>query len=196
VRCPLSVRLVSERTRIARRRSSHLQELNPPSSDPEIDADGCRVFAWVRLEPRACPLSLLPRLNQLPANRPVKEAFQRGAQFLDREKRFSIAQTIAFMLRLGINPAAVIAAVANHPFTSLESVPDNEAVIIPIETLPRTFPLSRENDVATVESRQARNDTLFKDASRNFTTSVPRPHTDSPVLGPRTFSIPSTCSAG
>ena len=70
----------------------------------------------------------------------------------DREKRFSIAQTIAFMLRLGINPAAVVAAVANHPFTSLKGVPDNEAIIIPIETLPRMFPLSSENDVATVES--------------------------------------------
>ena len=53
----------------------------------------------------------------------------------DREKRFPIAQTIAFMLRLGINPAAVVAAVANRPFTSLKSVPDNEAVIIPIETM-------------------------------------------------------------
>jgi hypothetical protein len=65
---------------------------------------------------------------------------------------FPIAQTIAFMLRLGINPAAVVAAVANHPFTSLKSVPDDEAIIIPIETLPRVFPLSSENDVATVES--------------------------------------------
>ena len=36
----------------------------------------------IRLEPRACPLSLLPQFNQLPANRPVKEAFQRGAPFL------------------------------------------------------------------------------------------------------------------
>jgi len=70
----------------------------------------------------------------------------------DHEKRFSIAQTIAFMLRLGINPAAVITAVANHPFTSLKSVPDKDAIIIPIETLPRRFPLSSENDVATVES--------------------------------------------
>jgi hypothetical protein len=70
------------------------------------------------------------------------------------EKRFSIAQTITFMLKFGINPTAVIAAVANHPFASLKNVPDNEAVIIPIETLPRHFPLSSENNVATVDSLQ------------------------------------------
>ena len=40
------------------------------------------------------------------------------------------------------------------------------------------------------------NDPPFKNALRNFTISVPLPHTDSPALGPRTFSIPSTCSAG
>jgi hypothetical protein len=70
------------------------------------------------------------------------------------QKRYPIAQTIAFMLRFGINPAASISAVANRSFASLKDVPDREAIIIPIETGRRHFPLSSENDIATADRLQ------------------------------------------
>lgn len=68
------------------------------------------------------------------------------------QKRYPIAQTIAFMLRFGINPAASISSVANRSFASLKDVPDRETIIIPIETARRHFPLSSQNDIATVDS--------------------------------------------
>src|SRR5579871_58981 len=63
------------------------------------------------------------------------------------QKRYPIALTIAFMLRSGINPAASISAVANCSFASRKDVLYREAIIIPIETARRHFPLSSENDI-------------------------------------------------
>ena len=69
-------------------------------------------------------------------------------------ERLSIATTIVFLLRFGINPAALLSAISNHPFAALKDVADNDAIIIPFEIEKRHFPLSSGSDVATVEGLQ------------------------------------------
>jgi len=64
-------------------------------------------------------------------------------------ERFSIAETVAFMLRLRIDPATSLTVVSNYAFSDLPTVSDRNAKIVPVEVHPRYFPLSTADSLAT-----------------------------------------------
>jgi len=47
--------------------------------------------------------------------------------------KVSIAKTVVFLLRLGVNPAVSMPVLSNHPFAKLPSIADNEAELLPLE---------------------------------------------------------------
>jgi len=53
----------------------------------------------------------------------------------------SVARTIVFLLRLGVNPAITLPVFSNYSFSSLAQVEDNQAKLLPFEVQPRHFPL-------------------------------------------------------
>jgi len=63
--------------------------------------------------------------------------------------RFRIAKTIVFLLRLWVDPACTAPVLSNHPFGDLPKIADKETKLLPFEVLPRYFPLSNREGVAT-----------------------------------------------
>lgn len=64
----------------------------------------------------------------------------------------SVARTVLFLLRLGVNPATTLPVFSNHPFASLTEIEDNIAHLFPYEVQPRYFPLNIEGGTATSEA--------------------------------------------
>ena len=63
--------------------------------------------------------------------------------------RIETAKTILFLIRLRVNPAAIIAVLANNSFSELRTLPDHFCTIIPFEVIPRYFPLESEENIAS-----------------------------------------------
>jgi hypothetical protein len=68
--------------------------------------------------------------------------------------KVALAKTIVFLLRLGVNPAATVPVLSNHPFAELANVPDNQAELIPLEIQYRYFPLMVDCGMATKDSAE------------------------------------------
>jgi hypothetical protein len=62
-----------------------------------------------------------------------------------------LAGTIVFLIRLGINPAATLAAFSNRPFGNLRGTSDREIVVVPVEIWPHEFPLKTKNTILTAK---------------------------------------------
>lgn len=71
----------------------------------------------------------------------------------DKEKSaVSVAQSILFLLRLGINPAITLPVFANHAFAALPQTDDGDTRLIPFEVQPRHFPLAIVGGSCTKEA--------------------------------------------
>lgn len=57
------------------------------------------------------------------------------------ESTISVARTVLFLLRVGVNPAITLPVFSNYAFSALPQVGDNEARLMPYEVQPRHFPL-------------------------------------------------------
>lgn len=66
--------------------------------------------------------------------------------------KIEVAQTVLFLLRLGVNPATTLPVFSNHAFASLPEVEDNETRLFPNEVQPRHFPLGVVGGIATPEA--------------------------------------------
>ena len=66
--------------------------------------------------------------------------------------RLSVAKTIVFLLRIGVNPAIRLPVLANHPFAALSQVANGQANLYPFEVEPRHFRLSVDDGIATADS--------------------------------------------
>jgi hypothetical protein len=66
--------------------------------------------------------------------------------------KIEVAQTVLFLLRLGVNPATTLPVFSNHAFAALPEVRDNEARLFPYEVQPRHFPLGVLGGTATPEA--------------------------------------------
>jgi len=66
--------------------------------------------------------------------------------------KVSIAKTIVFLLRLGINPSTTVPVLSNYPFADLPNIPDNQAELLPFEIHHRYFQLAVDGGVATTDS--------------------------------------------
>jgi hypothetical protein len=64
----------------------------------------------------------------------------------------SVARTILFLLRVGINPAITLPVFSNYAFAALPQVGDNQTKLIPYEVQPRHFPLGIVGGTCTEES--------------------------------------------
>lgn len=53
----------------------------------------------------------------------------------------SVARTVVFLLRLGVNPAVTMPVLSDHHFSSLPETPDRQANLLPYEVERRHFPL-------------------------------------------------------
>lgn len=62
-----------------------------------------------------------------------------------------VAQTVLFLLRLGVNPATTLPAFSNHAFATLITVKDDDAHLLPYEVQQRHFPLNVDKSVANPE---------------------------------------------
>jgi hypothetical protein len=64
----------------------------------------------------------------------------------------SLARTIVFLLRLGVNPAITLPVFSNCPFSKLPETEDKEARLMPFEVQPRYFPLGVEGGLCSSEA--------------------------------------------
>lgn len=62
-----------------------------------------------------------------------------------------VAQTVLFLLRLGVNPATTLPVFSNHAFAALSAVKDDDAHLLPYEVQQRHFPLLVDNSTASKE---------------------------------------------
>lgn len=70
----------------------------------------------------------------------------------DIESKISVARTLLFLIRLGVNPATTLVVFANYPFKTLAEIPDADVKIIPYEVKPRHFPLGVDGGVVDIET--------------------------------------------
>ncbi len=77
------------------------------------------------------------------------ELFVPSAVVADPSERFRIARTIVFLLRLRIDPACTAPVLSNYSFADLPRIADAETKLLPFEVLPRYFPLSIDDGIAT-----------------------------------------------
>jgi hypothetical protein len=68
--------------------------------------------------------------------------------------KVSIAKTVVFLLRLGVNPAVSMPVLSNYPFATLPNVADNEAELLPFEIHHRYFSLAVDGGVMTTDSAE------------------------------------------
>jgi hypothetical protein len=68
------------------------------------------------------------------------------------DSKISVARTILFLLRLGVNPATTLPVFSNYPFDSLAEIEDNKARFQPFEVQPRHFPLGVVGRATTSEA--------------------------------------------
>lgn len=66
--------------------------------------------------------------------------------------KIEVAQSVLFLLRLGVNPATTLPVFSNYAFADLPKVGDNETQLIPYEVQPRHFPLGVAGGRATSEA--------------------------------------------
>jgi hypothetical protein len=64
----------------------------------------------------------------------------------------SVACTVVFLLRLGVNPAITLPVFSNLPFAALPEVQDNQAKLMPFEVQPRYLPLGVVGGSGTAEA--------------------------------------------
>lgn len=64
---------------------------------------------------------------------------------------FKVAQTVLFLLRLGVNPATTLPVFSNHAFSALSAVKDDDAHLLPFEVQQRHFPLIVDKNTANPE---------------------------------------------
>lgn len=70
----------------------------------------------------------------------------------DFGSKIQVAQTILFLLRLGVNPATTLPAFSNCAFAALPTIGSNETQLFPYEVQSRHFPLGVDGGQATVEA--------------------------------------------
>jgi hypothetical protein len=68
--------------------------------------------------------------------------------------KVGIAQTVVFLLRLGVNPGVGVPVLSNYPFADLPNIADNEAELLPLEIHYRYFPLAVDGGIATKDSAE------------------------------------------
>jgi len=68
------------------------------------------------------------------------------------ESTVSVARTILFLLRVGINPAITLPVFSNYAFSTLPLVGESQAKLIPFEVQHRHFPLGIVGGACTGES--------------------------------------------
>jgi|SRR5579872_5854374 len=68
--------------------------------------------------------------------------------------KVALANTIVFLVRLGVNPAVTMPVLSNYPFADLAKIPDNEAELISFEGQYRYYPLTVDGGLATNDSAE------------------------------------------